>query len=170
MILSEILKKELKKKWMILIFIFGNSTRSNWNWTSLMRPEKKILQHFPVSKFVTRTRGVAIENLWREFYKLYMILWKSSHNEEAILNFKKYTKNWVRNFCQPTIGPMNSAMAIPGLYRKEDITLYMHMLTMHVPDCIRRLKEIGLSIRLFSTSSIEKKNHNQVYITFKIYL
>jgi len=99
-----------------------------------------------------------------------MILRKSSHTEEEILKFEEDAKNWVRNFCQPTIGPMNSAMAIPGLYRKEDITPYMHMLTMHVPDCMRRLKEIGLSIRLFSTSSIEKKNHNQIYITFKIYL
>ena len=136
-----------------------------------MGPEKKILvQHFPVSEFVTETRGVAIENLWREFYRLYMILRKSSHTEEEILKFEEDAKNWVRKFCQPTIGPMNSAIAIPGLYRKEDITPYMHMLTMHVPDCMRRLKEIGLSIRLFSTSSIEKKNHNQVYIMFKIYL
>jgi hypothetical protein len=36
------------------------------------------------------------------------------------------------------------------------------MLTMHVPYCMRQLKEKGLSLRLFSTSSIEKKNHNQV--------
>ena len=155
---------------MILIFIFGNSTRSNWNWTSLMRPEKKILQHFPVSEFVTGIRGVTIENLWREFYRLYEILRKPSHTDEEILKFEEDAKNWVRNFCQPTIGPMNSAMAIPGLYRKEDITSYMHMLTMHVPDCMCRLKEIELSIRLFSTSSIEKKNHNQIYIMFKIYL
>jgi hypothetical protein len=65
---------------------------------------------------------------------------------------------------------MNSSTAIPGLYRKEDVTPYMHMLTMHVPYFMRQLKEKGLSLRLFSTSSIEKKNHNQVlwYYKFKI--
>ena len=63
---------------------------------------------------------------------------------------------------------MNSITAIPGLYRKEDITPYMHMLTMHVPYCMHRLKEIGLSLRLFSTSGIEKKNHNQVFNIYYI--
>jgi len=57
---------------------------------------------------------------------------------------------------------MNSAIVISGFYRKEDVTPYMHMLTMHVPYFMHRLKEKGLSFRLFSTSSIEKKNHNQV--------
>jgi hypothetical protein len=128
--------------------------------------KKKILQYFPVSEFIPGTRGMAIENLWREFYQLYKVLRKSSYSEEEILKFEKDAKDWVRTFCRPTIGQMNSAASIPGLYRKEDITPYMHMLTMHVPYCMRRLKEIGLSLRLFSTSSIEKKNHEQVYIIF----
>ena len=45
MILSEILKKELKKKMNDLNihfeFYHSNFTQSNWNWTSLMEPEKK---------------------------------------------------------------------------------------------------------------------------------
>ncbi|PKC02942.1 hypothetical protein RhiirA5_424510 [Rhizophagus irregularis] len=32
---------------------------------------------------------------------------------------------------------------------------------------MRQLKEKGLSLRLFSTSSIEKKNHNQVKLFFR---
>jgi|SRR4051794_40047599 len=128
-----------------------------------MGPDKKtILQHFPVSEFIPGTRGIAIENLWREFYQLYEALRKPSYTEEEILKFEKDAKDWVRTFCRPTIGQINSATAIPGLYRKEDVTPYMHMLTMHVPYFMRQLKEKGLSLRLFSTSSIEKKNHNQV--------
>ena len=100
--------------------------------------------------------------MWHEFYWLYEILRKPSHTEEKILNFEEDAKNWVRSFCQPTMGRLNSTIAIPGLYRKEDVTPYMHMLTMHVPYFMRQLKEKGLSLRLFSTSSIEKKNHNQV--------
>ncbi|PKC55146.1 hypothetical protein RhiirA1_476094 [Rhizophagus irregularis] len=83
-----------------------------------------------------------------------------------ILKFEEDAKNWVRTFCRPTIGQMNSATAILGLYRKDDVTPYMHMLTMHVPYFMRRLKEKGLSLRLFSTSSVEKKNHDQVRLFF----
>ena len=105
---------------------------------------------------------MTIKNLWHEFHRLYEILRKPSYTEEEILKFEEDAKNWVRTFCRPTIGQMNSATVIPGLYRKEDVTPYMHMLTMHVPYFMHRLKEKGLSFRLFSTSSIEKKNHNQV--------
>ncbi|CAJ0826337.1 17211_t:CDS:2 [Entrophospora sp. SA101] len=61
---------------------------------------------------------------------------------------------------------INSTSAIPGLYRKEDVTPYMHILTMHVPFFLRNLNNQGLSFRLFSTSSIEKKNHEQVKLFF----
>ncbi|PKB97428.1 hypothetical protein RhiirA5_433184 [Rhizophagus irregularis] len=125
-----------------------------------------MLQYFPVSEFIPGVRGVDIENLWRKFYQLYEVLRKPSHTEAEILKFEEDAKNWVRTFCRPTIGQMNSATAILGLYRKDDVTPYMHMLTMHVPYFMRRLKEKGLSLRLFSTSSVEKKNHDQVRLFF----
>ncbi len=113
-------------------FYRGNS-QGNWSWTSLMGPDKKkLLQYFPISEFVSGVCGVAIENLWHEFHRLYKILRKPSHTKEEILKFEKDAKNWVRTFCRSTIGQMNSATVIPGLYRKEDVTPYMHMLTMHV--------------------------------------
>jgi hypothetical protein len=40
---------------------------------------------------------------------------------------------------------------------------------MHVPYFMRKLKEKGLSLRLFSTSSIEKKNHCQVFLFYFIF-
>ncbi len=63
---------------------------------------------------------------------MYEILKKLSHTEEEILKFEKDAKNWVRTFCRPTIGQMNSATVISELYKKEDVTPYMHMLTIHV--------------------------------------
>ncbi|RGB25053.1 hypothetical protein C1646_772261 [Rhizophagus diaphanus] len=62
---------------------------------------------------------------------------------------------------------INSVTTIPGLYIKEDITPYMHMFTMHISYYMHQLKEKGLSLRLFSTSSIEKKNYNQVKLFFR---
>ena len=32
--------------------------------------KKKMLQHFPVSEFISGKHGIDIENLWREFYQL----------------------------------------------------------------------------------------------------
>jgi hypothetical protein len=124
--------------------------------------KKKMLQHFPVSEFISGTHGTTIENLWRKLYQLYEVLRKPFHTEEEILEFENDAKNWVKIFCQPTMGQMNTATMIPGIYRKEDVTPYMHMLTMHIPHFLRQLKEKGLSFRLFLTSSIEKKNHDQV--------
>ena len=31
---------------------YCSSARGTWNWTSLMGPEKKMLQYFPVSEFI----------------------------------------------------------------------------------------------------------------------
>ena len=40
-------------------FFRGNS-RNNWSWTSLMGPDKKkMLQHFPVSEFLSGICGVS---------------------------------------------------------------------------------------------------------------
>ncbi|CAJ0823681.1 16913_t:CDS:10 [Entrophospora sp. SA101] len=166
------LKKKIEKKMSHINvhfeFYHSNNNRSaSWTWTSLMGPEKKkILQSFPMSEFVTGSHGIAIENLWYQFFNLYEMLRKPSYNEEDIIKFELEAKNWVRSFCQPTLGITNSTSAIPGLYRKEDVTSYMHILTMHVPFFLHKLNNQGLSFRLFSTSSIEKKIYEQVYISF----
>ena len=119
--------------------------------------KKKILQYFLVNEFIIGICNIAVENLWCKFYQLYKILRKPSHTKEKILKFEEDAKNWVKTFCQPTIGQINSTTAIPELYRKEDITPYMHMLIMHVLYFMWQLKVKGLSLRLFSTSNIEKK-------------
>jgi hypothetical protein len=130
----------------------------NWNWTSLMGPDKKkTLKEFPVSHFIPSTRGEDIEKLWREFYRLYTILHKEYLLDQEINQFETDAQNWVRMFCCPTQGYMNSATQISGLYRKDDITPYMYVFAKHIPQFMRQLKEIGLSLQVFSTSSIEKK-------------
>uniref|UniRef100_U9SQ70 Uncharacterized protein n=1 Tax=Rhizophagus irregularis (strain DAOM 181602 / DAOM 197198 / MUCL 43194) TaxID=747089 RepID=U9SQ70_RHIID len=85
---------------------------------------------------------------------------------KKLINLKSDTQNWICTFYRPTQGHMNSGTQIPGLYRKDDVTPYMHVFAKHVPQFMRQLKEIGLSLRTFSTSSIEKKNHNHVCLFF----
>ncbi|RHZ83399.1 hypothetical protein Glove_95g69 [Diversispora epigaea] len=148
-------------------FYRNNSSRSSWSWTSLMGPDKKkMLQYFPVSEFISGVRGIIIENLWKEFYQLYEFMRKPNYTEEEILTFENNAKNWVKTFSQPARGQINTATVILGIYREKDVTPYMHMLTMHIPFFMRQLKEKNLAFRLFSTSSIEKKNHCQVRLFF----
>ena len=119
--------------------------------------KKKMLEKFPVSQFISGIRGKDIEKLWREFYRLYEILRKAYLSDQEIDQFEIDVQNWVRMFCRPTQGHMNDSIQIPGLYRKEDITPYIHVFAKHIPQFMRQLKEKGLSLQICSTSSIEKK-------------
>ena len=146
-------------------FFKSKSSGSKWNWTSLMGPDKKkVLQYFPVTQFILGRRGEDIQKLWRDFYNLYLILKKQSVTDSEIGDYKIKIKEWINLFCRPNQGQINSALQIPGLYRKEDVTPYMHLFAQHIPEFFKKLKEKNLSLRLFSTSSIEKKNHNHVSI------
>ena len=146
-------------------FFKSRSHNGKWDWTSLMGPDKKkVLQHFPIIDFISGRRGEDIQKLWRDFYDLYTILRKLNLTNSEIDDFEIKVKQWIKLFCRPNQGQMNSALQIPGLYRKEDVTPYMHVFSQHIPEFLRSLKERNLLLRFFSTSSIEKKNHNQVSI------
>ncbi|RIB28565.1 hypothetical protein C2G38_2137290 [Gigaspora rosea] len=147
-------------------FEFFKSTSSKWNWTSLMGTDKKkMLEKFPVAQFITGIRGENIEVLWREFYRLYKVLRQSQLTDQEIYQFKVDAENWVRAFCRPSQGFINSSLNF-GHYRKADVTPYMHVFAKHIPLFMHQLKSKGLSLRIFSTSSIEKKNHSQVRLFF----
>ena len=69
-----------------------------------MGPAKKIiLEKFPVSTFISGERGQRIEELWREFYRLYCIMRKEHYTFNEIDEFERDAKNWIRLFCHLTI-------------------------------------------------------------------
>ncbi|EXX73390.1 hypothetical protein RirG_060640 [Rhizophagus irregularis DAOM 197198w] len=70
-------------------FFQSKSTGKQWNWISLMGPDKKImLEKFPVSQFIPGTCEEDIEKLWQEFYHLYMILHKAHLSDQEIDQFE----------------------------------------------------------------------------------
>jgi hypothetical protein len=74
-------------------FFKSRSTGGKWNWTSLMGPDKKrVLEHFPVSQFISGIRGQDIEKLWREFFRLYKIIRKPLLSDQEIIHLKLMTK------------------------------------------------------------------------------
>ncbi|RIB23744.1 hypothetical protein C2G38_2242489 [Gigaspora rosea] len=88
---------------------FFKTTNNKWNWTSLMGPDKKkMLEKFPVSQFISGEREKDIEQLWREFYRLYNVLRRSQLSDQEIYQYKIDAENWVRTFCCPNQGSINS--------------------------------------------------------------
>jgi len=137
-----------------------------WTWTALMGPDKlKMLKSFPVAYFFNQSQsqhGQQIQYLWRKFYELYMTMRQQELTDQDIDIFEQNAKDWVRAFCRPTVGVINDANQQPGMYSRKEVTPYMHVFAYHVPQFMRYLKQKKLSLRLFSTCSLEKKNHNHV--------
>ncbi|RHZ79022.1 hypothetical protein Glove_152g68 [Diversispora epigaea] len=123
---------------------------------------KDIKIHFEFFK----SKSNDIQKLWHDFYELYTILRKPFITNSEINNLKIKAKEWINLFCRPNQGQMNSPLQVHGLYKKEDVTPYMHVFSQHIPEFLEKLNEKNLSIRYFSTFSLEKKNHNQVRLFF----
>ena len=50
------------------------------------------------------------------------------------------------------------------MYLRTDVSPYMHVFAQHVPQFMQYLKQKEMVLRHFSTSSIEKKNYQQVIL------
>ncbi|POG78942.1 hypothetical protein GLOIN_2v1766279, partial [Rhizophagus irregularis DAOM 181602=DAOM 197198] len=138
---------EMKRLHIHFEFYLPTTKNGKWEWTSLMGPDKKkILKEFQVAHLFGRqsTRGQEIEQLWREFYRLYKIIRQKSITDLEI----------------------DHANQQQGMYLRTDVSPYMHVFAQHVSQFMRYLNQKGMVLRYFSTSSIEKKNHQQVRLFF----
>ncbi|RIB03155.1 hypothetical protein C2G38_2049498 [Gigaspora rosea] len=84
--------------------------------------KKKMLKRFPESQFISGERGKDIEQLWHEFYRFYKVLRQSQLTDQKINQYKIDAKNWIRTFCRPSQGSINSLQKC-GLYQKFDYFL-----------------------------------------------
>ncbi|CAJ0839576.1 19613_t:CDS:2 [Entrophospora sp. SA101] len=120
-------------------FEFYDLKSSKCNWTTLNGSDKlKFLEFFLVSKFYNNEKGINIEKMWREFVCLYKLIRKTALSDIEIDNFQKDVKQWIKTFT--------------NIYRSEDVTPYMHVFAMHIPQFLKELKNQALSLRLFSSS------------------
>ncbi|RIB04526.1 hypothetical protein C2G38_2283828 [Gigaspora rosea] len=105
---------------------------------------------------------------WMAYEKLKQlrtVLRQSQLTDQEIYQYKINAENWIRTFCHPSQGSINSLQKC-GLYKKSDVTSYMHIFAKHISLFMQQLKTEGLSLKIFSTSGIEKKNHEQVRLFF----
>jgi len=119
-------------------FFKSRSTSGKWDWTSLMGPDKKkVLEYFPISQFIFGTHEQEIERLWKEFFRLYKILRKPFLSDQEINAFEIDAKQWICTFYCATEGHSNTISHKPGLYRKQDVTPYMHVFAQHMHQFMR---------------------------------
>ncbi|PKY59254.1 hypothetical protein RhiirA4_514775 [Rhizophagus irregularis] len=140
---------EMKRLHIHFEFYLPTTKNGKWEWTSLMGPDKKkILKEFQVAHLFGRqsTRGQEIEQLWHEFYRLYKIICQKSITDLEIDQFEADAKQWIHNFCRPTIGIMNSANQQQGMYLHTDVSPYMHVFAQHVPQFMQYLNQKGIII------------------------
>ncbi|CAG8855381.1 41050_t:CDS:1, partial [Gigaspora margarita] len=112
------------------------------------------------TNYLPGSRGQTIEKLWRDFFSLYKLMRSKDELADATINkFEIDARNWVSTFCQPTLKKATGEIIQEGIYQRQDVTPYMHVLACHIPAFMRLLKSEGLKLRYFSSSSLEKKNH-----------
>ena len=135
-----------------------------------MGPSKsKIIEKFPLSTFINGQRGKDIEKLWRDFYNLYCTIKSVNLTTESIAQFSYDARRWVQEFARPLKKMTNGQIIQEGLYQRTDVSPYMHVFAFHVPLFMRELHQQNLYLKWFTTSSVEKKNHEHVS-KLKIYL
>ncbi|RHZ88102.1 hypothetical protein Glove_26g270 [Diversispora epigaea] len=140
---------------------------AKWNWCTLMGPSKlKIIEKFSLSTFINGQRGKDIEKLWRDFYNLYYTIKSVNLTTESIAQFSYDACRWVQEFARPLKKMTNGQIIQKGLYQRTDVSPYMHVFAFHVPLFMRKLHQQNLYLKWFTTSSVEKKNHEHVRLFF----
>jgi hypothetical protein len=88
---------------------------------------------------------------------------------EDITQFSYDVRKWVQEFARPLKKTVNGQIEQEGLYQRTDVTPYMHVFAFHMPLFMQELHQQNLNLKWFTTSSVEKKNHEHVS-NLKIYL
>ncbi|RHZ66458.1 hypothetical protein Glove_307g42 [Diversispora epigaea] len=147
----------------VKFYFWQDYDTQNWSYTSLMGNDKEAVLHdFDFGVIFNNDRAILINDLWREFYKLYIMMKKSETDSTF---FASQAKKWLDLFLTPFQGELNTISFKKGLYRPKDITPYIHVLINHVSEFIEKHKQFGLSA--FSCAAVEKKNHEQVSTFFR---
>ncbi|CAG8833503.1 7534_t:CDS:2, partial [Gigaspora margarita] len=138
------------------ILEINNIYNKTWNYTPLTGDDKiKILKHFDFMTIFSFNRATKIHELWNSFFTLYKDMKNLEISGEE---FAIKARQWIQLFLTPSKGNINKPETFEhGLYRPEDITLYIHTMVYHVPEFIDLYCQFGIDV--FSYQAVERKNH-----------
>ncbi|XP_028417141.1 uncharacterized protein LOC114541415 [Dendronephthya gigantea] len=123
-------------------------TSGQYEWTSLMGHDKKILlAELPekMGLFLHPETSNLVAQIWRDFQVVYQQINKWEP-EGSVTEYWIKAKNWIKLFLQ-----LNGKLE--G-YERKRITPYMHIMVQHVP----RFFELHHSIKQFTGQGVEKNN------------
>ena len=126
-----------------------NKETKHLQWRDLMGPEKHILFNKIVlpDLFPKLANVQATQELWDDFQQLYSVLQQECLSTQQAEKFNVDAKKWVCKFTT--------------IYQKKNVTPYMHIMAMHVPEFLLKYK----TLVIFTQQGMEKLN-DQTTIDF----
>eukprot|EP00732_Lithocolla_globosa_P006052 Lithocolla_globosa_v1_NODE_6737_length_1042_cov_34.523810.p1 type:complete len:201 gc:universal NODE_6737_length_1042_cov_34.523810:731-129(-) len=131
----------------------GNPT-SVLEWKTTMGPAKKKLlarlpQYFP--RFLEKSQAQKSATLWNDFNSLMKVFNNAKPTKAEVNGFGKKAKDWVKLFLDYGF----------RLTTTKDVTPYMHVLAIHVPEMLQRYG----NIKFCTAEGVEANNFdcNRIY-------
>lgn len=138
-------------------------------WPALQGPLKqRLLENFPFGDFLVETDAAAHTLLAHGLLELYQLLMVNAvPTDTAIASFASKARRWLDLLRAPGHGLPEDVDHDAGMYPHASVTPYGHALVQHLPEHLRRCQRLGLPLRAFSCSPVEKKHHIQGSFFFK---
>ena len=111
------------------------------------------MEELDLNLFLDPARANLTKMLWMEFLAIINLLREAKREHANQIQVKTF--HWLQLFLTPDQGDENDPNHQRGLYRKEDVTPYMHILVQHV----HHLIFIHDGISQFACDGIEQKGH-----------
>lgn len=110
------------------------------------RDKKRILERLPekLPNLLHAETASTVQKLWVDFKKLYSFLTSAHPDTTKLEEYFQDAKKWIDTFV--------SLSHSRHLYKRSNITPYMHIMVYHVPEFIEKYK----SLKMFSGQSLEK--------------
>ncbi|XP_066918734.1 uncharacterized protein [Clytia hemisphaerica] len=127
---------------------FWRDKKNKLEWTSLMGSDKKrMLKKLPAhfGEFLPSQDVASTQKLWKDFEELYTIMNHPELTDAEIDDYELKTHAWIKQ-----LKKMNGC----GYDWAFPVTPYIHIMTKHVPEILRKYK----TLRIFSGQGVEKKN------------
>ena len=138
-------------------------------WPALQGPLKqRLLENFPFADFLDKTDAAAHTRLAHGLLELYQLLMVNEvPTETSVTTFAAKARLWLDLLRAPGHGLPEDVDHYAGMYPHASVTPYGHALVQHLPEHLRRCQRLGLPLRAFSCSPVEKKHHIQGSFFFK---
>ena len=129
-------------------------------WNSLQGDQKeKLMKGMDLSKVLDEPRARTVRSMWDTLLRIYMgVRQPRLLNDDEIDAVQRDARAFLAAWTAPPVGESGSQDYTNGSEMASP-TPYMHMAAHHLAGALRRARELGASLLVFSAEGVEKKNH-----------